>query len=80
MLNPEIAGKIEKALQELCPAEVGTITAERRIDELGLDSVSIGELVIELEDELDITLENEDIVGMETFGDLAALIQQRLEK
>lgn len=80
MLNPEIAGKIEKALQDLCPAEVEAITAERRIDELGLDSVSVAELVIELEDQLDITLENEEIVGMETFGDLVALIEQRLEK
>ena len=79
MLDPETASLIEKGLRELTSRDIGTITADRRIDELGLDSVSTGELVIVLEDELDLVLDDEDLVGMETFGDLGALIKKHQE-
>ncbi|MFA7480688.1 MAG: phosphopantetheine-binding protein [Vulcanimicrobiota bacterium] len=76
MLDPETARLIEKGLCELTSREVGPITADRRIDELGLDSVSTGELIIVLEDELDLVLDDKDLVGLQTFGDLGALIQK----
>ena len=78
MLDPEIAKKLEKGLYEVSGREVGEITAERRIDELGLDSVSFAELIILLEDELDVVVENEELVELETFGDLGELIQSRM--
>jgi acyl carrier protein len=76
MLDPETAQLIEKGLRELTSRDVGPITSERRIDEMGLDSVSTGELIIVLEDELDLVLDDQDLVGLETFGDLGALIKR----
>ncbi|MCA9775541.1 MAG: acyl carrier protein [Candidatus Eremiobacteraeota bacterium] len=76
MLDPETAQLIEKGLRELTSRDVGPITSDRRIDELGLDSVSTGELIIVLEDELDLFLDDQELVGLETFGDLGALIQK----
>lgn len=78
-MDPEIAKKLEEGLHEVSGREVDKITDERRLDELGLDSVSLAELVILLEDELDIVLENEDLLELETFGDLAKLIESRRE-
>ena len=76
MLDPETAQLIENGLRELTSRDVGPITSDRRIDELGLDSVSTGELIIVLEDELDLFLDDQALVGLETFGDLGALIQK----
>jgi acyl carrier protein len=76
MLDPETARLIENGLRELTSRDVGPITSDRRIDEMGLDSVSTGELIIVLEDELDLVLDDDDLIGMETFGDLGALIKK----
>lgn len=77
ILDPEFSKKVQAALDEVSGRAVGPISADLRLDELGLDSVSISELVLVLEDELDITLEPEELFEVETFGDLEKLIRSK---
>ena len=77
MLDPEIAREIREGLLEVSSRDVGEITAERRIDELGLDSVSLAELVFLLEEKLDVIIEMEEMAEVETFADLSDLIKKR---
>lgn len=76
-LDPEFVDHLQQALSQVTAKEVGPITADREIVELGLDSVSMVEMMVVLEDELDITLEQDELEGLKTFGDLQALVQER---
>ena len=59
---------------ELDPAE---ITPESTFDSLGIDSLDIVEMIMDLESELGIELEMED-QKIATFGELADFIESKL--
>jgi acyl carrier protein len=71
--------KIETRVLELLSKKIG---AERSIDldssvveDTGLDSVSVMDFVMELEDEFDITIPLDQIAEVRTVGDLAGAVQ-----
>ncbi|NBB80131.1 MAG: hypothetical protein GVY36_11915 [Verrucomicrobia bacterium] len=51
----------------------------RMIDDLGIDSLSMLDIVMTLEDALDIDLIDEDVVGLETLGDMKAELVRKIE-
>ena len=53
------------------------ITPESTFESLGIDSLDIVEMIMDLESELGIELEMED-QKIETFGELAAFIEAKL--
>ena len=53
------------------------ITPESTFESLGIDSLDIAEMVMDLENELGIELEMED-QSITTFGELAAFIDSKL--
>lgn len=53
------------------------ITPESTFESLGIDSLDIVEMIMDLESELGIELEMED-QKIETFGELAAFIESKL--
>jgi acyl carrier protein len=77
-LDPEFERQCQIALAKVSTKSLGPIEGDRVISDLGLDSVSVAELLFALEDQLDITLELTEIEQLNTFGDLQELIQRRL--
>lgn len=75
-LDPEFLRVVENAIKQVTVKDLGPITAERPLNDLGLDSVSTAELIIVLEDSLDLSLEQSDVEKLKNFGDLAALVEQ----
>ena len=59
---------------ELDPAE---ISPESTFEDLGIDSLDIVEMIMDLEGELGVELEMED-QQINTFGELAAFIESKL--
>ncbi len=59
---------------ELDPSE---ITPESTFESLGIDSLDIVEMVMDLESELGVELEMED-QQITTFGELAAFVETKL--
>ena len=59
---------------ELDPSE---INPESTFEDLGIDSLDIVEMVMELEDELGVDLEIEDET-ITTFGQMAAFIESKV--
>jgi len=46
-------------------------------DDLGIDSLDAVELIMELEDELDVTIEDSEAQSFVTVGDIVALIESK---
>lgn len=64
--------KVAEKIAEYRDIDVASITGETGFDSLGLDSLDIVELVMELEEEFGITIEVNE--GLRTIGDVADMI------
>ncbi|MBM3462811.1 MAG: acyl carrier protein [Armatimonadetes bacterium] len=73
-MDPEFVDRMRAALAQVTTVDVGPLTADRSIRELGLDSVTLAELLLTLEETEGITIEQTDIERMKTLGDLQGII------
>jgi len=69
--------RIEKVLREHRSDATLTVTPETVLADLGLDSLDMAELIMELEDEFAVTLESDP--SIQTVADLMAQIQGQLK-
>ena len=67
-----IAGRVDKR-------DFPHVTRASVITELGIDSLSMMQIVGEMETELDIMIPDEDLVELVTVGDLCKKIESRLK-
>jgi acyl carrier protein len=56
------------------------IRADQPIEDLGLDSIDLVELLCVIESEFDVTVSDADFARSSTVGELAGLIQQRYDE
>lgn len=77
-LDPEFVEQLTRALKQVAHHDVGPISGDRPIAELGLDSVVVAELLILLEEQFDIALEQSDIDQVKTLADLQAAVHRAL--
>jgi acyl carrier protein len=57
--------------------EFPNVTRQSVITELGIDSLSMMQIVGEMETELDIMIPDEDLVELVTVGDLVKKVEER---
>lgn len=50
------------------------------VNEAGIDSPCMIDVILEIEDRFKLTLENEEVQNLPTFGDLVDLVQSREKK
>lgn len=75
MTNSDTHTRVRAIVSRLCPHGERTISPDDRIvDDLGYHSVKVVELTIELESEFDVMLCDETVAGLQTVGDLSALV------
>lgn len=76
--------RILEIVQKQVPEDMPAITAETRIEDSGIDSYGLIEIVFELEDELEIDIPynaNDGAFGeAETIGDLLDKLQALIEQ
>ena len=73
--------KLKSIIKIYLPQDVSVedITLESHfISELNINSANLVDIVLDVEDEFDITLENEDMDNMVTVKDALAIIDQKL--
>jgi acyl carrier protein len=58
--------------------EFPNVTKSSVISELGIDSLSMMQIVGEMETELDVMIPDEDLVELVTVGDLVSKVEARL--
>ncbi|NLG57694.1 MAG: acyl carrier protein [Clostridiales bacterium] len=69
-----IMSKVAEALAERRGSDPQEITAETRFNDLALDSLDVAELVMDLEDAFNVTIDITQVDG--TVGDLVRVIQE----
>ena len=69
---------IAKIVSERTGCDVSVVKPESRFSELGIDSLDTVELLMNLEDELGISIELDEKV--ETVGELAELIEKKQQE
>jgi acyl carrier protein len=55
------------------------LTDNTLLTDLSVDSLALIELAIELEEDYDVAFEQSDLKALRTVGDVAALVEARLE-
>jgi acyl carrier protein len=64
---------VHKDVQSL----VDQATAETPLASVGMDSLTMMEVVLDVQDALDLVIEDEDLRRMQTIGDVVGFLQQR---
>lgn len=68
--------KIKALLADYTDVDVESITLETAFADLGIDSLSVVEMVMELEDDLGVELELEEKVN--TVGDFVKFVESKM--
>lgn len=77
-LKPEFKRHLQEALAEVSTdGEAEEVTANQKLVDLGLDSICLSEMIMELEERLDVNIDDEDLDNLETFGELQEFVMQR---
>ena len=73
--------KVKKLLAEQLNIDAEKITESSKvIEDLGADSLDVVEMLMTLEDEFNVTVSDEESVGLKTVGDIVKLIESKLKK
>jgi acyl carrier protein len=80
MTREEITDTVRHTIAELYDVELDQVEqTDRFAEELGGDSLDIVELVLEVEDEFQISIEDEHLEKIITVSDLIDLVASKLE-
>ena len=61
-------------------ANVSNLSMETQISSLGIDSVSMMEIVGEIEDELNIIIPDEKLTRLQSIGDIKTVVEEQSTK
>jgi len=76
--SPSIEQRVIAAIARSKRVEAGTIAAETTFADLGMDSLDAIELLFEIEEEFDLTVEDDAVQGKETVGQVIEAVRQAL--
>ncbi len=74
----EFYARLQAALTQVSGRELPPLTPDLKIADLGLDSITLADLMLTLEDELKIDLERDELEALQTLADLEALVNRKL--
>jgi acyl carrier protein len=80
MNQDEILDRLRGIVREASVEDVDAngISAATTIESLGFDSLSILDLLYDIEQELDVKVEASDVIKAKTVGDVAELLAKRI--
>ena len=73
-----VLGLFKTVAERIDTKSFNDVTRESVITDLGIDSLSMMQIVGELETELDLQIPDEDLVEIVTVGDLCSKVERRL--
>ena len=80
MKRQELIKVFQRMASEIAEKDFSHVTEDAAIADLGIDSLSMLELVAAMERELSVTVPDEQLVGIQTVRQLLELVERRLPK
>ena len=80
MKRQELVKVFQRMASEIAEKDFSHVTEDAAIADLGIDSLSMLELVAAMERELSVTVPDEQLVGIQTVRQLLELVERRLPK
>ena len=79
MSDDALFERFQKCAVEVLSVDAGQVTREAKFgDDLDADSLDLVELVMALEEEFDITVDEEELEGIESVGQAVDLVAAKL--
>lgn len=72
-----VRGIVWRYVREETQPAVEQATPETPLGSLGIDSLTMMEIVLDVQDALNVTIEDADLKQMKTIGDVIGFLQQR---
>ena len=70
--------KVAKLIAEQLNKPLEDITADKEVvKDLGADSLDIVEMIMTLEEQFDVSVPEEEAIGIKTVGDIVAIIDKK---
>ena len=81
MIRDEILAKLKETMETSAPEPMDwdSITEETTIGELGFDSLSILDLIFDVQQAFGIEFEAQELVNVNTVGELADFLEEELK-
>ncbi len=81
MMRDEILNKLRETMEDSAPEPMDwdAITEETTIGELGFDSLSILDLIFDVQQAFGIDFEAQELVNINTVGELADFLEEELQ-
>ncbi len=79
MADKDLLGMFKTVAERVDKKSFDDVTRDSVITDLGIDSLSMMQIVGEMETELDLQIPDEDLVEIVTVGDLCSKVEKRLE-
>ena len=79
MNSKDLIAVFKQVAKEVDKRDFPEVTGDSVISDLGIDSLSMMQIVGEMELKLDIMIPDEDLVELVTVGDLVKVVLRRLE-
>jgi acyl carrier protein len=74
----ELQHQLSEILQRIAGADPEVVTPEARlIDDVGVDSLGFYEILIEADEHLGLKIEEKDLLGFETVGDVLDYLEAK---
>lgn len=80
MKRSDLITVFQRMASEIAEKDFSHVTEDASIADLGIDSLSMLELVAAMERELSVTVPDEQLVGIQTVRQLLELVERRLPK
>jgi acyl carrier protein len=80
MNSQDLIALFKQVAKEVDKRDFLELTGDSVISDLGIDSLSMMQIVGEMELKLDIMIPDEDLVELVTVKDLLAVVERRMEK
>lgn len=77
-MNRDLLDTFKQVASRVDRREFHKVTRDSVITELGIDSLSMMQIVGEMETELGVMIPDEDLVELKTVGDLCQQVEKRL--
>ncbi|MGT2888441.1 acyl carrier protein [Streptococcus didelphis] len=80
MTKEDILAKLIELIKEQDPTKATLITEETSLqDDLDVDSIELTEFIINIEDSFHLSIPDEDVENLNTFGDLCDYLLRALK-